>query len=156
AVTVGADGARVAFLRSRGPEHPTDALYVFDVAAGVERLVVDPIEVLRARAAAGDGVEPTAAERALRERTRLSGEGIGTFATDPKATVAAFTLGGGLYRADLVTGEVTACAAAAAAIDPRPDPTGQKIAYVSTGSGDGALRITSARSNDAGVDTLIA
>src|SRR5262249_59435201 len=61
-VTVGSDGARVVFLRSRGPEDPTDALFVFDVATGAERLMVDPIEVLRARAAAGDEVEPTAAE----------------------------------------------------------------------------------------------
>ena len=34
AVTVGADGARVAFLRSGGPEDPIDRLYVFDVATG--------------------------------------------------------------------------------------------------------------------------
>ena len=32
AVTVAADGARVVFLRSAGPEDPADRLWVFDVA----------------------------------------------------------------------------------------------------------------------------
>jgi dipeptidyl-peptidase-4 len=151
AVTVGSDGARVAFLRSRGPEDPTDGLYVFDVATGEEHLVADPVALL------GDAsAELTPAERALRERTRLSAAGIGTFATDPKATVAAFTLGGTLYRADLRTGQVQPAAAQGGAIDPRPDPTGQRIAYVSTDTGDAALRVTSAISNDPASDVLVA
>src|SRR5215471_18379143 len=42
AVTVGSDGARVVFLRSSGPEDERDALWVFDVVTGDERLVADP------------------------------------------------------------------------------------------------------------------
>src|SRR5262245_4643829 len=151
AVTVGSDGARVVFLRSRGPEDPTDALYAYDVATADERLVADPLVLTGA-----DESALTEAERALRERTRLSASGIGTYATDPKATIGAFTIGGVLYAADLRTGEVRRPAAAAGAIDPRPDPTGRRIAYVSTRNGTGALRVTSATSTDETSDVLIA
>jgi dipeptidyl-peptidase-4 len=151
AVTVGSDGARVAFLRSSGPEDPVDALHVYDVNNGTERIVADPNELL-----GGGSGKLTDAERALRERTRLSASGIGTFATDPKANNAAFTLGGALFRADLRTGEVGRAAAAPGAIDPWPDPTGRRIAYVSTESGYGALRVTSATSDDPNSDVLIA
>jgi dipeptidyl-peptidase-4 len=147
AVTVGADGARVVFLRSAGAEDPIDRLYVFDVATATERLIADPAALLGGDAAG----EMTAAERALRERTRLSASGIGSFGTDPNARVAAFALGGRLYRADLLTGDVTVCEAAGGVIDPRPDPAGRRIAYVSTATGHGALRVTGADG-----DTLIA
>ena len=36
-IVVGADGARVAFLRSSGPEDPVNGLWVFDVDAATER-----------------------------------------------------------------------------------------------------------------------
>ncbi len=151
AVTVGADGARVAFLRSGGPDDPVDRLYVFDVASGTERLVADPPDLVTA--AEGDSGDLTAAERALRERTRLSASGIGSFGTDRAATVATFALGGRLYRADLVSGGVTQCDSAGSVIDPRPDPQGNRIAYVSTATGDSALRVTDPV---AGTDALIA
>jgi len=140
AVSVAADGSRVVFLRSAGPEDPVDRLHVFDVATGQERLVAEPGELL-----AGADADLPPHERALRERLRLSAGGIGSYATDPGVTVAAFALGGRLFRADLVGGAVTEVETAGAVIDPRPDPTGRRIAYV-TG---GALRVTEP-------DTLIA
>ena len=42
AIVVGADGARVAFLRSSGPEDPVNGLWVFDVDSSAERRVVEP------------------------------------------------------------------------------------------------------------------
>src|SRR4051794_12425191 len=77
AVTVTADGARVIFLRSSGPEDPADQLWIFDVATGEERLIADPAVLL----ASGESDLP-AEERALRERLRLSTQGIGSYATD--------------------------------------------------------------------------
>jgi dipeptidyl-peptidase-4 len=139
ALSVANDGSRVVFLRSAGPEDPADRLYVFDVASGAERLVAEPAALL---ADAGD-LPPE--ERALRERLRLSAGGIGSYATDPAATVAAFTLAGRLFRADLVAGSVAEVPAPGSVIDPRPDPGGARIAYVTGGS----LRITDP-------DTLIA
>jgi dipeptidyl-peptidase 4 len=132
AVGVASDGSRVTFLRSDGSEDPADRLYVFDVATRTERLVADPATLL---ADAGD-LPPE--ERALRERLRLSAAGIGSYASDPAATVAAFTLAGRLFRADLVRGTVAEVPTPGPVIDPRPDPTGTRIAYV-TG---GALRVT--------------
>src|SRR4051812_12294905 len=41
AVTVGADGARVAFLRSAGPFSAAAGLWVLNVATGAERRIVD-------------------------------------------------------------------------------------------------------------------
>jgi dipeptidyl-peptidase-4 len=142
AVSVTPDGSRVIFLRSTGPEDPSDAMWVFDVAAGEERLVADPAALL------GDQPELPAEERALRERLRLSAGGIGSYSLDGTGTVAAFTLGGRLFRADLRTRQTTELQTAGPAVDPRPDATGRQIAYV-TG---GALHVIGAD----GTDTLLA
>jgi dipeptidyl-peptidase-4 len=133
AVTVSADGERVIFLRSTGPEDPVDRLWVFDVGSGTERMIADPVALLDAE---DSDVPP--AERALRERLRLSASGIGSYSLDATAAIAVFTLAGRLFRADLRSGEVTAVPTAAAVVDPRPDPAGRRIAYVS----DGRLHIT--------------
>ncbi|MEV6926007.1 prolyl oligopeptidase family serine peptidase [Dactylosporangium sp. NPDC051485] len=142
AVTVSPDGARVIFLRSSGPEDPSDALWVYDVAARTERCLADPAKLLR------DQPDLPAAERALRERLRLSAGGIGSFALDEAGVLAAFPLGGRLFKADLLTGDVTELETAGPVIDPRPDPTGRRIAYVTGGT----LRIVDAD----GTDSLLA
>jgi dipeptidyl-peptidase-4 len=128
-VSVASDGSRVVFLRSAGPEDPADRLWVVDVATGTERLIADPAELL-----ADDTADLPARERSMRERMRLSAGGIGSYAIDAAARVAAFPLAGRLFRADLVTGDVVEVPAAGPAVDPRPDPTGRRIAYVTGGS----------------------
>jgi len=128
AVSVGADGARIVFLRSAGPADPADRLWVYDVTTGAEREIADPSTLL-----AGAVGDLPSEERALRERRRLSAEGIGSYATDPNATVAVFSLAGRLFRADLRTATVAELPATAQAVDPRPDPTGRRVAYVSAG-----------------------
>ncbi|BCB79876.1 prolyl oligopeptidase family serine peptidase [Phytohabitans flavus] len=130
AVTVASDGSRVIFLRSPGPEDAADALWVLDVETSTERLIAEPAALLTD----DDTGDLPAEERALRERLRLSASGIGSYATDPAARVAAFPLGGRLFRADLVTGDVTEVATAGPVVDPRPDPTGRRIAYVTSGN----------------------
>jgi dipeptidyl-peptidase 4 len=142
AVTVTADGERVAFLRSGGPEDRVDQLWVFDVATATERLICDPANL-------PVGQDLPEAERALRERLRLSASGIGSYATDPNGTLAAFSVGGTLVTADLVTGEVTTHPTAGSVVDPRPDPAGRRVAYVS----GGALRIVDLST---GNDTVLA
>lgn len=110
AVTVGADGARVVFLRSRGPYDPEAALWVLDVSSGREDLV-----------APGP---------------------ITSYAADREATVAAFTRGGRLFRADLIAAAVTAVPTGEPAHDPRPDPQGARIGYVTDPAGSASLRVT--------------
>ncbi|HEU4427027.1 MAG TPA: DPP IV N-terminal domain-containing protein, partial [Pilimelia sp.] len=142
-VSVASDGTRVVFLRSTGPEDRADRLWVLDLVTGAERLIADPAELL-----AGGSADLPAPERALRERMRLSAGGIGSYATDPAARVAAFPLAGRLFRADLVHGDVVELPAAGPVVDPRPDPTGRRIAYV-TG---GALHVVT----DDGTDVMLA
>ncbi|MDT4989746.1 MAG: dipeptidyl-peptidase 4, partial [Micromonosporaceae bacterium] len=136
AVTVAADGAHVVFLRSSGPEDPADLLWVFDVEAGEERLVADPAGLLAATDQPGDEMPP--AERSLRERLRLSASGIGSYVTDPTGAAAIFTVAGRLFRAELRSGRVREVPTKGAVVDPRSDPAGQRIGYVS----NGALHVT--------------
>ena len=70
-------------------------------------------------------------ERARRERVRESAGGITAFAIDTDATLAAFALGGRLFVSDLEAGDTTELPVAGPVFDPRPDPTGTRVAYVS-------------------------
>jgi dipeptidyl-peptidase 4 len=146
AVSVAGEGARVLFLRSAGPEDRADQLWVFDVASRTERLVADPAALLADEPASA--ADLPAEERAMRERLRLSVGGIGSYAADPAGRVAVFALAGRLFRADLLHGDAVEVPVAGPAVDPRPDPAGQRIAYV-TG---GALRVV----HPSGEDTLLA
>jgi dipeptidyl-peptidase-4 len=119
------DGSRVLFLRTQGGTDPVTCLWSFTPETGEERLIVDP------RALDADEASLPAEERARRERARESAGGIVGFATDRDLTVAAFALAGRLYAADLRDGSVRALDAATPVFDPRPDPTGHRVAYVS-------------------------
>jgi dipeptidyl-peptidase-4 len=131
------DGGRVAFLRSKGGADPVTRLWVLDVATGQEHLAADPA------LAGADGDIPEQ-EKARRERSREQAGGIVAFATDRAFTMAAFTLGGQVHVAELAAAPQAETAgprplpARTPALDPRPDPTGQRVAYVC----EGALRVT--------------
>ncbi|MBO0851087.1 MAG: S9 family peptidase, partial [Pseudonocardia sp.] len=129
--TISADGTRVLFLRSRGGTDPVTCLWSLDVATGEERLLADP----RSLAGAGSRDAVPAEERARRERAREQAGGIVGYATDAAVGLAAFALAGTLYLVDLGTdgGEPRAVDTPPGVIDPRPDPAGQRVAYVSDG-----------------------
>ncbi|MFI7604170.1 prolyl oligopeptidase family serine peptidase [Micromonospora sp. NPDC049366] len=152
AVSVADDGSRVIFLRSAGPEDPADALWLLDVASGEERLVADPAVLLGAD---GDPAALSPGERALRERLRLSAAGIGSYALDAAGRIAVFALAGRLFRADLVHGDVVEVAAIGPVLDPRPDPTGERLAYV-TDAAEGVRRGELRVIHPDGTDTLLA
>ncbi|SCG34086.1 prolyl oligopeptidase family serine peptidase [Micromonospora halophytica] len=151
AVTVADDGSRVVFLRSGGPEDPAEALWSLDVATGEERLVADP----RALLGTDEAATPAPGERALRERLRLSTAGIGSYALDAAGRVAVLPLGGRLFRADLVHGDVVEVATVGPVIDPRPDPTGERLAYV-TDAAEGVRRGQLRVVEPDGTDVLLA
>ena len=124
--TLSPDGARAVFLRSRAGDDPTHCLWVHDIASGEERCAVDPATL---------GVDEEHAipqeERARRERVRESGGGIVAYAADRAVTVATFALGGQLWVCDL--GRERAArrlGVGGPIVDPRVDPTGQRVAYV--------------------------
>ncbi|RCG27407.1 S9 family peptidase [Sphaerisporangium album] len=127
------DGGRVTFVRSAGGDDPVERLWTLDVATGEERLVADP-------AALGIGAEDLPEEeKARRERSREQAGGIVAYATDAATRLAAFALSGRLYTVPLDDPAATATElpASGPVIDPRPDPSGTRVAYVS----GGALRV---------------
>jgi dipeptidyl-peptidase-4 len=154
------DGDRVTFLRSRGGSDPMTCLWVMDVATGEERLVADPA------ALSAPGERLTDLERDIRERTREQAYGIVAYATDQALTLATFALAGQVYTAGLTgrdgpgRGAATVpgadspprpgaapaplVAARTPAFDPRPDPSGRRVAYVC----EGALRVTELASGE--------
>jgi dipeptidyl-peptidase-4 len=130
--TVSGDGRRVLFLRSSSGTDRVHALWVLDAETGTERCVADPRVLL------SEPDDVPAAERALRERRRESSAGIVSYACNDDGTVAVFTLSGRLFRLDLVAGsDPEEVPTAGPVLDPRPDPAGRRIAYVT----DGALHV---------------
>jgi dipeptidyl-peptidase-4 len=115
--TVALDGAAVLFLRSRAGDDPVTCLWALDLDSGTERLLADPAELLGHPGPAGTG--------------------IGAYATDSAAGLAAFALAGRLWTVDIAGGRTRRLPAAGPAADPRPDPAGRRIAYVC----GGALRV---------------
>jgi len=131
-VAVSRDGERVVFLRSSGPTDPVHALWVLDVATGSERIVADPRAL---RDTDEENLPPE--EKALRERRRESGGGIVSYATDEHTRIAVFALGGALYRIGLLPGDdptPTELPVAGPVLDPRPAPSGERVAYVTGGA----------------------
>ncbi len=126
-LVVSPDGHRVVFARSRGGSDPVNCLWVTDVGKGREDLVADPAELLGG--ALTDDLPPE--ERARRERAREGASGVTTFATDQAVTVAAFALAGRLFGAGLLTRRSREIPVPGPVFDPRPDPLGRRIAYVS-------------------------
>ncbi|MET0901883.1 MAG: prolyl oligopeptidase family serine peptidase [Acidimicrobiales bacterium] len=124
-ITVAPDGSRVAFLRSTGPEDALTSLWVLDVASGEEHVVADPRVLL-----AGDPTDLPPAERVRRERARESAAGITGYAADADHRTVAAALAGQLVVADLVERTAEIVAVPSAVIDPRPDPTGTRVAWV--------------------------
>ncbi len=122
-----ADG-RVLYLRADGATDPVLRLRELDLASGADRVVVDPTTL----DVPGDEDLP-AEERARRERAREAAGGIVSFTADEAGTTVAFTLAGQLFRADVASGEVTACDAPAGAYDPHLDPTGHRLGFVADG-----------------------
>jgi len=134
AFRISPDGARIAYLRTQGGSDPVTCLWVLDVDSGQERLVVDP------RTLGGDELNLPAAERARRERVREQAGGIVAYATDANLAMAAFAWSGRVYAIDLTGPDAPALQVPThgQALDPRPDPAGRRLAYVSAG----ALRVT--------------
>jgi dipeptidyl-peptidase-4 len=134
ACTVSPDGERVVFLRSRRGDDPVTCLWTLDATTGAERLMADPREFL-------DGAEELpAAERVRRERLREQASGVTAYTTDGAVANAVFALSGRVWVTDLETAGTRELPVATPAAEPRPDPAGSLIAYVT----DGSLRIIGA------------
>jgi dipeptidyl-peptidase 4 len=132
--TVSTDGTRVCFLRSRAGGDPVTCLWSLEVETGIERLVADPRQL-----GAADVSALPAEERARRERARETAGGVVAFAGDDNLRTIAFALAGQLFRA-VIDGDrvdVEPLDWPGPVFDPRPDPSGARVAYVR----DGALHV---------------
>jgi len=125
-ITVSPDGRRVVFARSRGGDDPVNRLWVMDADTGEERLVLDPHAL-----GAAELADLPPQERARRERAREGAGGVVGFATDTEVTMAATALGGELVVANLLAGTARTLTTPSPVFDPRPDPAGTRVAYVS-------------------------
>ncbi|MBA0051406.1 S9 family peptidase [Streptomyces sp. AJS327] len=94
-----------------------------------EYVAADPAALLT-----GSAEELSAEERARRERSRETGAGIVGYATDAAVELAAFSLSGRLFTAELRAGTARELPATGPVIDPRPAPDGRSVAYVSRGT----------------------
>ena len=127
-IAISDDGMRIAFLRARAGDDPYTELWVLDLPDGTERRV------------AGDGAadasdaEIPAEERSRRERSREASSGIVRFSADRSLRSAVFDLNGALHVVDLSTGTSRRLETAPSPVDPRIDPTGARVAYVSAGA----------------------
>ncbi|MGH3519108.1 MAG: prolyl oligopeptidase family serine peptidase [Haloechinothrix sp.] len=127
---VSPDGSRVVFLRTGDGYDRKHSLWSIDLATGSESKVVDAARLLPGEE------ELSAEERARRERSRESGDGVVRYAVDDACAIAAFSLSGKLFTADLTTGVITEHVDGSA-VDPRLNPPGTHIAYAK----DRALRV---------------
>ncbi len=157
AFTVTADGDAVLFLRSTGPEDPTNSLWVLR-RDGSESLLADPRALAaEARGDAGqpdstagtatDMEEVPAEEAARRERSRESAAGITAYSVDDSGTRCAFAISGRLFTVEVGSGDAALLPTATAVVDPRISPDGTRVAYC----GGGALRIVDVAGTDRAV-----
>ncbi|MBT2231756.1 prolyl oligopeptidase family serine peptidase [Nonomuraea sp. NEAU-A123] len=122
AFTLSPDGRRVVFLRTRGGAERESCLWVADEMG--ERLVVAPEST---------GSVPEA-ERVRRERARERATGVVAYAADAAVHTVAFAVDGRLWAVRIDGGEARPVPTAGPVVDPRPDPTGSRVAYVSGGA----------------------
>ncbi len=126
--SVSADGLSVLFLRSDHGEDAENSLWLLRRGEATER-VFD--------ASNGGSGELTDAERARRERAREQAGGVVSFVAQKDHSAVFFVLGGELVSASS-SGDVRRWASSGSAFDPRPEPSGERVAYV-----DGStLRVT--------------
>ena len=128
AFTVSPDGDRVLFLRSSDGDDPVQRLWSIHLPSGEETCLADPVAI-----GADDGDLPPE-ERARRDRAREQAGGIVAYATDEHVRVAVFALAGRVYVCRVATAQVDELDVAGPAIDPRPDPTGHRLAWVAGGA----------------------
>ena len=129
-VTVAPDGATALFLRSRGGSDPVTCLWRVDVATGTETLLVDPLTL---DVPGEDDLPPE--ERARRERVREQSGGVVEYAVDAAVATAVVVLSGRAFVCAVDgSAPVRPLPVDGPVVDPRPDPTGRRVAFVSAGA----------------------
>lgn len=125
AIKLSPDGQRAYFLRS-GARDPVQRLYETDLASGETRELITPAQVL-----GGAEEQLSVAEKARRERLRLSAKGFTSFQLSPDGKSLVLPLSGKVYALDRASGKVRALYEGDAAVEtPTLSGDGQRLAYV--------------------------
>jgi dipeptidyl-peptidase-4 len=119
------DGQAALFLRAQ-PRKAQLGLFEFDVASGRTRELLTPAQLL------GGGEEwLSPAEKARRERMRVTAGGFTDFQISKDGARLLLSLGGRLFVLDRATGDVTALQTGEGAlVDPKFSPDGRFVGYV--------------------------
>lgn len=126
------DGRTILFLRT-GPRSFERVLYEYDVATGVERVLLTARQLL-----AGEEETVTADEQARRERKRLVASGIASFQLSEDGRRVLVPLSGMLFMLARAGGVVRRIEIGGGRAEvPRLSPDGNRIAFV----GDGELHV---------------
>src|SRR5437879_6030243 len=119
------DGKAVLFLRSQ-PREPLNALWTFDVATGQARVLLTPEQLLK-----GAEEKLSAAEKAQRERQRISTRGFSHYELSDDGALILVGLSGKLYLVRRADNDVTVLETGKLpALNPTFSPDASKIAYV--------------------------
>jgi dipeptidyl-peptidase-4 len=122
------DGSAVLFLRS-GPRSFVRDLYEFDTATGRERLLLTADQVLH-----GAEEQLSAAERARRERLRMSARGLAKYHLSKDGSRILVGLSGRLFWIERRSGRVTEIRSGRGfPLDPRFSPDGASVSCVRDG-----------------------
>ena len=120
-----ADGAAVIFLRTE-PRSPVTSLYAFDVATGQTKVLITPEQILK-----GADEKLSQAEKAQRERQRISTRGFTSFQLSDDGTLILAGLSGKLYAVRRADNDVTELQTGTLPpLNPTFSPDATKIAYV--------------------------
>lgn len=119
------DGQRAYFLRS-GARDPVQRLYETEIASGLTRELITPAQLL-----GGAEEQLSVAEKARRERLRLSAKGFTSFQLSPDGESLVLPLSGKVYALDRASGRVRALYEGEAPVEtPTLSEDGQRLAYV--------------------------
>jgi len=120
-----ADGTAVIFLRTE-PRSPVSSLYAFDVQSGQTHVLITPQQILK-----GAEEKLSQAEKAQRERQRISTRGITGFQLSDDGKLVLVTLSGKLYVVRRADNDVTALdTGTLPPLNAAWSPDATKIAYV--------------------------
>ena len=100
-VQISPDGRFVTFLRAKPTDQTVQDLWAMPIAGGEPRRLVD------AAALSPTSQQPSEAEKARRERQRISSRGIVEYRWDDDGKRLLVPVGGDLYLADPATGAAT-------------------------------------------------
>ncbi|GIX17310.1 MAG: peptidase S9 [Rhodothalassiaceae bacterium] len=126
AVRFSPDGKFVSYLKGKSEDFRVQDLWVYDIAKGTHRLLVDSRALL-----GGASEQLSEVEKARRERQRIAASGIVEYQWAPDASALLFPLNGDLYLYELGDGKLRRLTETEAfETDPKFSPDGRYVAFV--------------------------